>query len=582
MRNAEIALHFDELGDLYELDGAIVHRVVAYRNAAKAIRESSASIEELTRAGKVTELAGIGKTIEEKINSLLDTGEIPAATKLKAKYPPGLVEITRIPGLGAKKTRKLFDELGIDSIDKLRAAAESEQIRGLRGFGAKAEESILAALAAGEDGRPKARILLSKALGIADALASALREHPACDKVQVAGSARRMTETVKDIDLIATSSDPAQLSSAFCALPLIAEASRSGEAGARALTHNGLAVDLRIVAPEAFGNLLQHLTGSKQHNEALRTEAVKRGLHVSEYGILDDSDGITRTCATEEEVYELLGMDWIPPELRENRGELKAARAHDLPRLIEESDLRGELHCHTVASDGRQTVEQMAEAARERGYEYIVITDHSATHGFGNDVSPEMLREQIELVREIDSNIDGIRVLIGTETNILTDGKPDYDDDLLAELDWVVGSLHTSFRMSEQEQTERMIAAMEHPLIDVIGHPTGRLIERRQPYALDVDKVIEAAVRTGTFLEINGNPDRRDLNEVNARKAVEAGVTLTIDSDAHGTETLANARYGVATARRAWLGPESIANTRPWDELDGMRKSPRAKSARST
>jgi DNA polymerase (family X) len=582
MRNAEIALHFDELGDLYELDGAIVHRVVAYHNAAKAIRESSASIEELTRAGQVTELPGIGKTIEEKINSLLDTGEIPAATKLKAKYPPGLVEITRIPGLGAKKTRKLFDELGIDSIDKLRAAAESEQIRGLRGFGAKAEESILAALAAGEDGRPKARILLSKALGIADALASALREHPACDKVQVAGSARRMTETVKDIDLIATSSDPAELSSAFCALPLIAEASRSGEAGARALTHNGLAVDLRIVAPEAFGNLLQHLTGSKQHNEALRTEAVKRGLHVSEYGILDDSDGITRTCATEEEVYELLGMDWIPPELRENRGELKAARAHELPRLIEESDLRGELHCHTVASDGRQTVEQMAEAARGRGYEYIVITDHSATHGFGNDVSPEMLREQIELVREIDSNMDGIRVLIGTETNILTDGKPDYDDDLLAELDWVVGSLHTSFRMSEQEQTERMIAAMEHPLIDVIGHPTGRLIERRQPYALDVDKVIEAAVRTGTFLEINGNPDRRDLNEVNARKAVEAGVTLTIDSDAHGTETLANARYGVATARRAWLGPESIANTRPWDELDGMRKSPRAKSARST
>ncbi len=468
----------------------------------------------------------------------------------------------------------------MDSIDALRTAAESEQIRGLRGFGAKAEEGILAALAAGADGRPQPRLLLSKALGIAESLASALREHPACERVQVAGSARRWAETVKDIDLIATSSDPAALSAAFCKLPLIAEAGRSGEAGARALTHNGIAVDLRIVAPEAFGNLLQHLTGSKQHNEALRTEAVKRGLHVSEYGILDDKDGITRTCATEEEVYELLGMDWITPELRENRGELKAARAHDLPRLVEEGDIRGELHCHTVASDGRQTVEQMAEAARARGYEYIVITDHSATHGFGNDVSPEMLREQIELVREVDARIEGIRVLIGTETNILTDGSPDYDDDLLADLDWVVGSLHTSFRLPEKDQTERMIAAMEHPYIDVIGHPTGRLIERRQPYALDVGAVIAAAVRTGTFLEINGNPDRRDLNEVNARRAVEAGATLTIDSDGHGTETLANARYGVATARRAWIGPESIANTRPWDELDAMRKSPRLKPAR--
>jgi DNA polymerase (family 10) len=579
MKNAEIALHFDELGDLYELDGAIVHRVVAYRNAAKAIREASASVEELTRAGRVTELAGVGKTIEEKIRSLLDTGEIPAATKLKAKYPAGLVAMTHIPGLGPKRARRLFEELGIDSIDALRTAAEAEQIRGLKGFGAKAEEGILAALAAGADGTPRTRLLLSKALAIADPIAAALREHPACERVEIAGSARRMAETVKDIDLIATSTDPEALSSAFCELPLIAEASRSGTAGARAVTHNGIAVDLRIVEPAAFGNLLQHLTGSKQHNEALRTDAVKRGLHVSEYGVLDDADGVTRKCATEEEVYELLGMDWIPPELRENRGELQAAREHNLPQLVTEDDIRGELHCHTIASDGRQTVEEMAIGARERGYEYIVITDHSATHGFGNDVSPDQLRGQIELVREVDARVEGIRVLIGTETNILTDGSPDYDDDLLAELDWVVGSLHTSFRMNEKDQTARMIAGMEHPLIDVIGHPTGRLIERRQPYALDIDAVVEAAVRTGTFLEINGNPDRRDLNEVNARKAVEAGATLTIDSDAHWVETLRNIRYGIATARRAWIGPESIANTRSWDELDAMRK--RAKAARS-
>ena len=572
MRNAEIALHFDELADLYELDGAIVHRVLAYRNAAKAIREATGSIEELTRAGRVTQLAGVGKTIEEKIGALLDTGTIPAAAKLKARYPPGLVEVTRIPGLGPKKARKLFDELGIDSIDALKNAAEGEQIQGLKGFGPKAEESILAALAAGADGRAKPRLLLSKALAIAEALAAALREHPAAGRVEIAGSARRMAETCRDLDLVATASDPAALAAAFCDLPLIAEAGRSGTAGARAVTHNGIAVDLRIVAPDAFGNLLQHLTGSKQHNEALRTDAVKRGLHVSEYGILDDADGISRTCATEEEVYDLLGMQWVPPELRENRGELRAARDHALPRLITADDIRGELHCHTIASDGRQTVEQMAEAARERGYEYICITDHSATHGFGNDVSPDELRLLIEHVREVDARVEGVRVLAGTEVNILPDGSPDYADDLLSELDWVVGSLHTSFRLGEKEQTERMVAAMEHPLIDVIGHPTGRLIERREPYAIDLDAVIAAAVRTGTFLEINANPDRRDLNEVNARRAVEAGVTLCIDSDAHGTETLRNLRYGIATARRAWIGPDSVANTRPWAELDGMRK----------
>ena len=580
MTNAEIALHFDELADLYELDGAIVHRVVAYRNAAKAIRESHAPVEAMFRAGTVTSLAGVGKTIEEKIGALLEQGEIPSARKLKAKYPPGLVDVTRIPGLGPKKARKLFDELGVDSLAALKEAAEAERIRGLRGFGAKAEENVLLALAAGEDGRAKPRLLLSKALAIAEALAAALRDHPACERVEIAGSARRWAETCKDLDLVATANDAESLAGAFCALPLIGDAHGSGSAGARAVTHNGIAVDLRIVSPESFGNLIQHLTGSKQHNEALRTEAVKRGLHVSEYGILDDSDQRTRTCATEEEVYELLGMEWIPPELRENRGELKAARERALPRLVEERDIRGELHCHTVASDGRQTVEEMALAARERGYEYIAITDHSATHGFGNDVSPEALRAQIDHVREVDARVEGIRVLIGTEVNILPDGSPDYEDDLLADLDWVVGSLHTSFRLGERQQTERMIAAMEHPLIDVIGHPTGRLIERREPYALDVGAVIDAAVRTGTFLEINGNPDRRDLNEVNARRAVEAGVTLCIDSDAHGVETLRNVRYGVATARRAWIGPESVANSRSWDELQALRKPARAGASR--
>jgi DNA polymerase (family 10) len=573
MRNAELALHFDELADLYELDGAIVHRVLAYRNAAKAIREAGASVAEMTKTGTVTDLPGIGKTIEEKLNALLDTGSIPSAEKLKAKYPPGLVEITRLPGLGPKRARKLFDEMGIASLDELKKAAEEQRLRTIRGFGPKAEEGILLALAAGEDGRPKPKLLLSKALQIAEALRDALREQPSAERVEIAGSARRWTDTCKDIDLVATATDARALADAFCSLPLIAEASSPGEAGARAITHNGISVDLRIVAPENFGNLLQHLTGSKQHNEALRTAAVKSGFHVSEYGVTDDTTETTHACATEEEVYELLGMEWVTPELRENRGELEAARKGRLPDLVELEHVRGELHCHTKASDGRNTIEEMAEAAREAGYSYIAITDHSASHGFGNDVQPDELRAQIEHIRGLD--VEGITVLAGSEVNIHTDGSLDYDDDLLEQLDWIVASMHTSFRISEKEMTERMITAMEHPLVDAIGHPTGRLIDRREPYGLDIEQVVGAAIRTGTFLEINANPDRRDLNEWNARLAAERGAMLVIDSDAHGVNTLSNMRYGVATARRAWVGPDRVANTREWPELDRLRKRSR-------
>jgi DNA polymerase (family 10) len=575
MRNAEIALHFDELADLYELDGAIVHRVLAYRNAAKAIRDAPASVEEMTRAGTVTELRGIGKTIEEKLNALLDTGEIPSAAKLKAKYPPGLVEVTRIPGFGPKKARKLFDQLGVASLDDLRKAAEDEKLRDVQGFGPKAEETVLLALDAGVDLRPKPRLLLSKATDIAESLADALREHPAAERVEVAGSARRRVEACRDLDLVAASEKPEALAQAFCKLPLIGEVQSSAAAGVRAVTHNGLSIDLRIVTPSAFGNLLQHLTGSKRHNESLRTGAVKRGLHVSEYGIADDSTGTTHACATEEEVYELLGMHWIPPELREDRGELQAAREGTLPELIRAEDLRGELHCHTVASDGRNTIEEMAEAARERGYEYIAFTDHSASHGFGNDVPPDELRRQIERIHAADERIEGIRLLAGSEVNIHPDGSLDYEDELLAQLDWVVGSLHSAFRTPEKEQTERMIRAIEHPLLDAVGHPTGRLIERREPYPIDIDAVAEAAARTGTFLEINGNPDRRDLNEINARRAVDLGATLVIDSDAHGRETLRNIEYGVFTARRAWLTAADVANTRTWAELESRPKRAR-------
>jgi DNA polymerase (family 10) len=572
MRNAEIAAAFEELGDLYELDGAVVYRVLAYRNAAKAIRDSGASVEEMARAGTVVKLPGIGKTIAEKIDALLETGAIPAAEKLKAKFPPGLIEVTRIPGLGPKRARKLYDELGIASLDDLKAAAEQEQLRNVAGFGAKAEENVLAALAAGADGRPKQRTLLSRALVIAEALADALREHPASEHVEIAGSARRMTETCKDLDIVATANDPDALAAAFAELPLIDEVHSSGAAGVRATTNNGMSVDLRIVPPENFGNLLQHFTGSGRHNEALRTQAVRRGLHVSEYGVTDDETETTHACATEEEVYELLGMQYIEPELREDRGELEAARKKKLPKLITIEDLRGDLHCHTTASDGRNSIEQMAQAAIERGYEYLAITDHSATHGFGNDVQADELLRQVERIRKIDAQLDGFTLLAGSEVNVLPDGSLDYTDEVLEQLDWIVASLHTSFRMKEKEMTARMIHAMEHPLVDAIGHPTGRKIELREPYALEIEKVVEAAVRTGTFLEINSNPDRRDLNEQNARLAAEAGAMLVIDSDSHGIETLENIRYGVATARRAWVTADQVANTRTWKQLDKLRK----------
>ena len=335
-------------------------------------------------------------------------------------------------------------------------------------------------------------------------------------------------------------------------------------------------VDLKIVAPDQFGNVLQHFTGSKNHNVQMREAAVRRGLHVSEYGILDDATGETLRCPTEEAVYERLGMAWIPPELREGRGELEAAAAGNLPELVTLDDLRGDLHSHTTMSDGRQDVEAMAAGARERGYEYLAITDHSATHGFGNHVTPDQLREQIERIRALDAELDGFDLLIGTETNILPDGSLDYDDELLEQLDWVVASAHTSFNMSEQDMTARMVAAIEHPLVDVIGHPTGRKIETRAPYAIDMEKVIEAAARTHTMLEINAAPDRRDLNELNARAAAAAGVLIVLDSDAHSVRNLGLMPYGVATARRAWLTPDQVANTRPWAELDKLRKRSRA------
>jgi DNA polymerase (family 10) len=569
--NAEIAAALEELGVLYELDGAVKYRVLAYSTAANAIRESPVSVAELAAKGRATDIPGVGKTLAEKIDALLETGEIPAAVKLKAKFPTTLIEVTRVPGLGTKTARRLYDELEIATVEDLKKAAETHRIRELKGLGQKVEENVLASLERlGEPGEGPGRLLLSKVRPIAEELASALREHPAANRVEVAGSVRRWAETCKDIDIIATADEPAALSEALVANPLIAAAGAPGPNGVRAQTHNGVSVDLRIVAPAAFGNLLQHFTGSKAHNVQLREEAVGHGLSVSEHGVTDTESGKVDLCESEEAVYERLGYEYIEPELREGRGELKAAREGKLPELITVDDIKGDLHSHTTLSDGRNTLEEMAEAGRERGYAYMAITDHSASHGFGDHVTADRLWERIEEVRAWNKGKRGFRLLAGSEINIGLDGALDYHDDLVEALDWVVASVHTSFSISPKEMTARVLEAIENPRVNCIGHLTGRLIGRREPYGIDVEAVAEAAARTGTAIEINGNPNRRDLSDRHARLAVDAGVTIVINTDAHGVDTLDNMAYGVATARRAWLTKADVANTRGWREFSKL------------
>ena len=472
MTNAEIAAALDELGVLYELDGAVKYRVLAYSTAAKAIRESPVSVAELAGEGRATEIPGVGKTLAEKIDALLSTGEIPAAVKLKAKFPPTLIAVTRVPGLGAKTARRLFEELGVATLEDLKEAAEAERIRELKGLGPKVEENVLAQLERlGEPGEGPGRVLLSLAKPIAEELAEALREHPAADRVEVAGSARRWAETCKDIDLIATAEEPIALAEHLAAHPLIAAAGAPSPNGVRAQTQNGISVNLRIVAPEAFGNLLQHFTGSQAHNVQLREEAVARGLSVSEHGITEVESGEVELCANEEAVYERLGYGYVEPELREGRGELKAAREGTLPDLISIEDLRGDLHSHTTLSDGRNTLGEMAEAGRERGYAYMAVTDHSASHGFGDHVTAERLWQRIEEVAEWNEGKRGFRLLAGSEVNIGLEGELDYPDDLVEALDWVVASVHTSFAISEPAMTERVLAAIENPLVELHRPP---------------------------------------------------------------------------------------------------------------
>ncbi|MFY9580544.1 MAG: DNA polymerase/3'-5' exonuclease PolX [Gaiellaceae bacterium] len=557
-RNSDVAGQLELLADLLELEGEASFRVVAYRRAATRIRETAGSVAELALAGRAKELNGIGKTIEEKIVQVVEDGEMHALTKRKNIVPPEVVLFMRLPGLGPKTAARIWRELGVTTIDELKRAAETEQLRTLTGLGAKTEERVLKALAEKKQ-EPSDRRLLGDGLGALLAVVSVLREHPAAVEVSEAGSARRRKETFRDLDMIATATDAEALIEYFTSLDWVIEVVAKGPSKATVLSNEGLRFDLRVVPPESYGNLLQHFTGSKDHNVALRERAVKDGLSVSEYSITVVESGEELRYGSEAEVYERLGYQFIPPELRENAGELEAARKGELPKLVELADIKGELHCHSTWSDGRHTLEQMARAVRDRGYAYMAITDHPRG----------TLAEQDLEVDQLNERLKPFRILKGIEVNIRVDGSLSLPDGELAARDWVMASLHGAF---DRDPTERVLAAMDNPHVDCIGHLTARKINIRPPADVDVERVVAKAVETGTFLEINSQPNRLDLRDTHARLAGEAGVKVAVNTDAHELRALQHVEMGVAQARRAWLTKEQVLNTRTWPQIAKLLK----------
>jgi DNA polymerase (family 10) len=562
-RNDVLAAQFDLLGDLMELQGADSFRINAYRKAAARIRETPTSVAQLALAGKAKQLQGIGKTIEAKIVEVVDDGEIHALTKRKAEVPEEVARFMRLPGLGPKTARRIWQELGITTVEALKAAAETQQLRGHAGIGPGTEEKIAVALAQPQATEGPRRGLLGTTLPKLRAVVEVLREHPASVEVSLAGSARRMRETVRDLDIIATAADPQALVDYFCSLAWVVDVAAKGPTKATVVSHDGLRFDLRVVPPESYGNLLQHFTGSKNHNVALREDAVRRGYSVSEYSVTVVETGEEHRFATEQEVYRFLGYDWIPPELREDGGELAAARNGTLPALVEPADLRGDLHTHTTWSDGKHSLEEMVEAAVARGYSYYAICDHSQR------LRGDLLHQQSEQIDALNELVKPFRILKGIEVNIRPDGTLDMTDEELATRDWVVASVHSRF---DHDPTERVLAAMESPYVDCIGHLTGRKIGKRQPSPVDVERVIEQALATGTFLEIDSQPDRLDLTDVHARAAREAGLKLAVDSDAHEIGALDYVELGVGQARRAWLTSDDVLNTRTWKQIEKLKK----------
>mgnify|MGYP001370582847 CR=1 FL=1 len=563
-RNEEVAALLEQIAELLMLKNENPYRIRAYTIAAQNIRDLDADIEEIAQQGKLDEIPGVGKAIAAKIEEYLRTGKLEYYEQLKREVPIQAVDLLEVPGIGPSRAHLLYEKLGITTIQQLLEAAQNHKLCTLPGFGEKLEQRI-AREAARLMHRTK-RLLLGVALPVAETVVTLLREVPAVRAIDPAGSLRRMKETIGDIDILVASDRPQEVVDAFTRLPIVKEVLAVGPTRPSILTREDLQVDLRVVHPDEYGSALLYFTGSKEHNIALRSLVQDRGWKLSEYGLFDETDQRVAS-RTEQEIYACLGMDWIPPELRENRGEIQAALEHRLPQLVELSHIRGDLHVHSDWSDGHDSLERMVQAAIARGYEYIVISDHSPSLTVAKGLAVERLREQRRLIDELNERYAPFRILQGAEVNIHPDGSLDYPDDVLAELDVVIVSVHSAFDLPEARMTERVIRALSNPHVDLLGHPTGRLLNTRLPYEIDLDAVLDAAAEFGVAIEVNGQPDRLDLPDIWVQRAIQRGILIACTSDAHSTRQLDNMRWSVATARRGWAEARHVLNTRPLAEL---------------
>ncbi len=565
MQNVDVAALFTELADLLEIQGANPFRVRAYRNAARTIENLSESVAGIVAdpGHDLSKLEGIGKDLAEKIETIVKTGQLPQLEEQRAEIPADVREMLRIPGLGPKKVAALFHELNIRTLGDLRAAAESGKVAELKGFGKKTAQTILEGLALLEEvGK---RVYLAVAKPAADEIVADLLASGTVEQASVAGSCRRRKESCGDLDLLAVASDSKGAMDCLAAHPLVTKVLARGETKQRVRLHSGLELDLRVVPAESYGAALQYFTGSKEHNIVVRRRAQERGLKVNEYGVFRGEESIAGR--TEEEVYAAVDLPWIPPELRENRGEIELAELHRLPKLLELSDMRGDLHMHTTATDGTATIEEMVEAARARGLEYIAITDHSKRVTMANGLDADRLREHWRNIDAVRKKTKGIHVLCGIECDILEDATMDLPDDVLAEADWVLAVLHYGLKQPRAKIQERLLMALRNPYVHAIGHPSGRIIGQRPGADIDFDELFHVAKEEGKFLEINADPARLDLDDVHAAAAKARGIPIVISTDAHSTRGFASMEWGVYQARRAGLTAADVINTLPWKEF---------------
>lgn len=561
LSNREIADIFETIADLLQLKGENIHRVLAYRNGAQSIRELPRDLRAVAAEGKLTEIPNVGQVLTDKITELLATDHLNFLDTLTAEIPIGLVDVLRINGVGPKKAMAFYKELGITSVPDIEAAARAGKLRTLPGMGEKSEKKIIDAIEA--LARRSDRVRIDIAMTAAETILAELLTMPGVIKGQYAGSLRRGRSTIGDIDLLIASEDAPPIMERLVARPDVSRILGQGPTKSSVELLNGLQCDLRVIDPRNYGTALAYFTGSQVHNVRMRSLALERGLSLNEWAFTPVKGGAEITCETEEQVYETLGLPWIPPELREDRGELEAAQARTLPTLIQQGDIRSDLHMHSTWSDGGLSIREMAETARAHGLSHIVITDHSVSLGIANGLSIERLRAQRDEIRAVDAEMRGrgFRVFQGTEMEIKSDGTLDYPDEVLAELDMVVASLHSGLRQERAQVTERLLTAIRNPHVDMIGHPRGQLIPDREPADLDMDVIFATAHETGTVLEINADPHRLDLDDAHARRAVELGVRLAIDTDSHSSSGFEMLRYGILTARRGWVRPSDVINT---------------------